>query len=232
VPRQLYFHIGTHKTGTTSLQRYLLDHREALRDRGLGVATETGPRGRTTANCDGVADTVLRPSLLTGARSRGRFPPPGRRRGYTARLRSLRAEVKDLGTPRVLVSAEGLCFARAWAESARVRAMARACGATPITIVCLRDVEQWRASWNDQLVKIEYPGSFSPTDADDIRADWYFDHAAIVAFWSRLGEVRTIDYGTATAEHGSVIPAVVAATDTDVVPSTGHYELNRRRTTG
>ncbi len=59
--------------------------------------------------------------------------------------------------------------------------------------------------------------------------DWYFDVDAVVAFWSHFGEVRRVDYGAATAEHGSVVPALVAALERPSGLLTKDYRLNPRR---
>lgn len=227
--RQLFIHVGTHKTGTTSLQYYLADHLESLRRDGLGVVTESRSTGAIHTNCSKLADAVLRPSLVTGARSRDEFPTRHRRREFVALLRRLRSDVRRLDTSRLLISSEALCFARTRAEQARMRLVVEACRADATVILCVRDVDDWRASWDDQLAKDDYPRSYSPAPQDDIRSDWYYDLDAITRFWSRVGALQVIRYEDAVEREGSTIPAILEATHTAWAGAGRVYDLNQRR---
>lgn len=75
--RKLFLHVGTHKTGTTSFQAYLLDNRARIRSQGVAVATEKHPKLGLMANCFSLPNTVLRPALMTIARMTGTAKNPG-----------------------------------------------------------------------------------------------------------------------------------------------------------
>ncbi len=77
--------------------------------------------------------------------------------------------------------------------------------------------------------KVKYPGAYSPAPHSDIRHDWYYDVEAIAEFWSCIGRVRVISYDETMERHGSIIPAVLDETGTNVIGTSGDYFLNRRR---
>jgi hypothetical protein len=224
--RRLYLHIGTQKTGTSSFQRYLLDHRDQLRTDGSHVITDIGRNGKPTASLGAYADTILRPTLRTGFRMRNPPPSVGHARRFVRVARRVRASVLSANVDRAVFSAEALCLARTPAERWRVRLLARACDADIVTVLCLRDLAAWRASWEAQVRK--WRDAVDPGEGtDNILGDWYYDVDAITAFWSGLGELRVVDYDRSLATDGSVIPALLRACDSPAGAS-GDYWLNRR----
>lgn len=223
---RLYLHVGTQKTGTSSFQRYLLDHRDDLRASGTHVITAAGRDGSPTASLGAYADTVLRPTLRTGFRMRNPPQTEASWRRFVRTVVQVRESVRSSGAQRAVLSAEALCFARTPAERWRVWALAAACQAEVVSVVCLRDTAEWRASWEAQVGK--WHDAVDPgRGTDNILGDWYYDVEAITAFWSQLGRVEVVDYDRALARDGSVIPALLRAMD---IPATTDrdYWLNRR----
>lgn len=83
---EVWLHIGTPKSGTSSLQRYLCDHREALAGQGL---TYVAPEDRTSANELVVAMNKGKPDLA-------------------ALAADLNRRIEAAGTPHALLSSEML----------------------------------------------------------------------------------------------------------------------------
>jgi hypothetical protein len=95
VTRSLIVHIGVHKTGTTSIQRFLARHRDALRNHGILYPSA----GRPASHPDGHHEF---PWLLTGTREVSAADPWQR----------LAAEVSASPCRIVLLSSEGFCMLR------------------------------------------------------------------------------------------------------------------------
>lgn len=119
--REIVFHIGTHKTGTTSLQHTLHEAREALP--GLGIyypqAGRTGREGHHNLVYELVSGWRFRPALG----------------GWDA----LEAELRDRDEPVVLISSESLSGYRTHAEiPSRCAALAQALGRRPRIVAWLR----------------------------------------------------------------------------------------------
>lgn len=227
--RRLFVHVGTHKTGTTSFQAWLLDNRARLRALGVAVMTETSRRHGVVTNCFTLANAALRPGLMTEARMTGAARPAGPWRFARARASALRF-LSEAGAERFVISAEAFCFARTETELSRVRRLFAAPDLEVIPVVCLRDASAWRESWRAYL---ERPAARRRlphgSGADDIRGDWYFDADRILAFWGNLGAVRSIDYDAATARDGSILPALLAAMELGPDAATKPYFLNSSR---
>lgn len=141
----LWLHVGTHKTGTTSIQRALQLSAARLRAAGVAVDPE--------ANAWALANTFLRPEI--------RSTPRG-----------------NYGEP----------------------------------LIALRNPDDWRAARADQLRKT---GNWEAQKAlpDDQSADgaWYYDTAAILAFWQGIGTPVVLDYDRICAEEGDILPAFARA---------------------
>jgi hypothetical protein len=59
--RRLFLHAGTHKTGTTSLQKLLFDRRRDIAARGVQVVLDHPSAGREMpANCRSIANAFVR----------------------------------------------------------------------------------------------------------------------------------------------------------------------------
>lgn len=226
-PRSLYLHVGTHKTGSTSFQRYLKDHQEDLGSAGVTVLMTSGPDGRPSANNLALAHSVLRPGLRTGMRMRS-DDAPGGLRAYARQSRALRDSVNGSRGDHLLLSAEAFCFARTRAEEWRIRLLQSYCGVAIRPILCFRNQRDWRRSWEAEIEKWRSSEIRSPgIGMNNVLESWYYDRDAILAFWRRFGEVRVVDYDLAMAQHGSIIPALLEAADAPRMESDGYW-LNSR----
>ena len=227
--QRLFVHIGTHKTGTTSLQAYLFDHREQLRRDGVAVCTEGHRKFGETANCFALAHSVLRPTLMTISKMTGDARRPGFR-GKAKSFAQIARFLSDASAAKFILSAEALCFARDEAELNGIKRLLCRQGIEVIPIVCFRDGKAWRDSWFAQIAKYEKQFRHSHGHgSDDIRGDWYFDKDKILRFWREVGPVRVIDFDHTVGKHGTVVPTMLEAMGIRDHDDVENYFLNTGR---
>jgi hypothetical protein len=197
--RRLILHIGTQKTGTTSFQKSLYANRKRLLELGIRSLSEAVPgqlaTGERRRNLVGLAHLMLRRSLLTGPRIRGVVPALDDHQRQE-RLARRADRLKTVLEETIILSAEAFCFFRTAQEKARLRDFIARTGRAVTVLLVLRDQASWRASWASQLNKPDGLRAIvdAQTDANRIDADWYFDRAAILDFWSEF-DLQTLQYG-------------------------------------
>jgi hypothetical protein len=232
---RIILHIGTHKTGTSSFQQSLRANARRLKRRGtapfslpLARARRFGFR-KTTYNCTNLAQAFLRPGCATIARIRAKAlrPKPAKQAATRSRMLDLIARHRE---PALIVSAEAFCFLRTPDEKALLRAFLDATGREVQIVLTLRDEADWRASWNNQLRKKPEVWKRMTALPEEQRTDaaWYFDRAAIIDFWSDLGDLTIVDYDEALARDGNVIPALYRAMGVDPAGLKADFEKNTR----
>lgn len=231
--RRLYLHVGTHKTGTTSLQAYLRDNKAALKSQGLTVLTEKHKAHGEIATCLGFAHGILRDGLQSVARMTGAMPKAGSMRGFLYRAeirRQLKAMPRD---GRAVLSAEALCFARMPEEADRLRKVFEKLDIEIVPVICFRNEADWRTSWENELQRFaEQMTRPFGTGTNDIRGEWYFNAAAIAAFWEQFGPVRRVDFDAAVARDGSVLPSSLEAFDVAAEGDLADYRLRQSGSPG
>ncbi|MCA1749861.1 MAG: hypothetical protein LC634_10210 [Sphingomonadales bacterium] len=225
--RRIYLHAGMHKTGTTSIQKYLFDHSEAFEARGYAVFEdiEFGPfaerTGADRTNCFRLAHLLLRDAfgspikLRTGVRRYG----PARRLGDIVRLRRM---LRRIRCPNIVISAEAFCFLRTPGERALLR-LAFA-GFELVPVIFFRDSTDWLARQQGQLVN-GVPDGYSAHALDFSPASDLVDYAAIRRLF---GDGIYLDYEPIVAARGSVLPAFLEAIGIDPadMPAYGEYRDN------
>lgn len=230
--KTLYLHIGTHKTGTTSIQHFLVDQMSTLQNAGLAVFLGKRPKrnGKTEflANAWLLADQFIRSDLLTVMRlkhveQRGFIPEKPMEKD---RLRKL---VCDSKCSEFLVSAESFSFLRTPAELKHLTTYLEKLGCKIVVILFSRNVHDWKASNSSQLVKMQYHGPYVEPLPENKRvdADWYYNHKAICNFWQQVGELKVIDYDMALSNDGSVITSFMKAIGKENITSNKSYFLNQ-----
>ena len=225
--KQVFLHIGTHKTGTTSFQSLLVSHAEHLRAHGVEPYLETRG-GQIDGNCFALAHDILRADVITGSRYQGRLPKPGLARLIRTAIH-VRRFLAATGARKVVFSAEAFSFLREPAEWLRLRLVFGFSGIIIVPLVVFRDEADWRASWNDQIAKNPKLGPHMQEPGFPLLRDWWFDKAAIVRFWSRGGNLRIIDYDEQMARHGDILPALLAELGVPRLPAMA-YRTNPRTT--
>lgn len=196
--RVLWLHVGTHKTGTTSIQEGLSRKAAALAQSGVRVWPEK--------NALRLANLFLRASLVTTARVLGKAVPP-----TLADLRAVpdlvRHTLGDCG--EMIVSCEEFCMMRDAHEAHALVATLGSGFDRIVPIVALRNVADWKSSREDQLRKTgvwDMQKSLPDTSSND--GAWYYDHDGIIAFWNAIGPTQVLDYDAICTREGSVLPAL------------------------
>lgn len=197
----LWLHVGTHKTGTTSIQRALRLKEAALVAQGIALSPYE--------NAWQVATLFLRGTLVTTPRLTGMCTLP-RLPDYDAiatRLRSSRGSCADM-----ILSSEEFCMLRDGLEAFALRSFFRPMFARIVPILATRDPAHWQASRADQLRKSgTWEQQKALPDAHSNDGPWYYDLAAIRRFWEAIGPVTLIDYDAACATEGDILPAFARA---------------------
>lgn len=253
--RSLLLHVGTHKTGTTSIQAMLADQASELHSRGVELWLETEGQGQARkslagalrsvlrrivggstarpvgkrSNAFGLAHSFLRPELATPMRLRNRPGLSGQAED-NAYMIAFRNHVLASDASVHLVSSETFCFARTEAEQTLLRDFLAALFVEVRPILVLRQDADWRSSWAAQLKKMGVSDSLTGLSGEqDAGGDWYFDRDAIAAFWAGIGPVTVLDYDKVMKRDGSILPAFLDAIDQSDLPVNQEWFLNRRK---
>lgn len=198
----LRIHVGTHKTGTTSIQEGLYLCKEALETSGLACYP--------AKNAWKLANVFIRPTLQTAMRQAGRAVVPDGPE-FDAQVAAMRAVCMG-PHPDVIVSAEAFCFLREECEAEALRTMFTPLFSQIIPIIVFRNMGDWRALRHNQLAKTATRGMQSNLPGENsVDGEWYYDPEAIMAFWANFAPVTVIDYDAAMAADGSILPEFAAA---------------------
>lgn len=193
----LWLHVGTHKTGSTSIQEALSRRAEGLNQRGRRLLPE--------ANAWALANLFLRPNVCSAARMLGTAGPESLKDFDEA---SAKVAVALRSDRDMIISSEAFCLMREALEAFAIRAFFRAHFARIVPVVILRREEDWRRSREDQLRKTGlWERQRALADRDSADGSWYYDRGALLRFWSMIGSPQVIDYDEAMAADGSILPA-------------------------
>jgi len=220
-------HIGTHKTGSTSLQQFLRDHRDGL----LAATGAAYPTGMVIpASHAELPLLVIRPTRTWPARLR--FPETQRRPWLAAADTHIRDELRCAAEEVVILSHEDLSYVRFDDELDRLRDLLSP--RTVKVVVFLRERTAFLSSYREQLEAMairpsEDPCSFAYTAEDS----WLVDYPQLVDVFRRgfgADNVEVLDYDAVLASDGSVIPAFadLLGIRRSSLPTLDPYFLNRR----
>jgi len=203
----IYLHIGTHKTGSKSLQQFLSDQRDHFRRAGYAFyrGFERNPNNHVELHL-----ACLRDDRDSFARLRW---PHLRGPGY----RSKTAEViacflEERGAAHAIFSNEDLCLLRYEDELSALRDMLSATGEEIRIILFLRNKTDFIRSYTWQLqCNPERQPSDDPRSALYVKSDtWLADYDDLVAAYAQAfgrGSMQIIDYDEARTREGGIIEA-------------------------
>jgi hypothetical protein len=226
MPRRVLLHIGTHKTGTTSLQHFLQDHNGTL----LAAAGAHYPTGFfiPTLHAD-LPLLTIRPERTWPARIR--FPETQRPAWQAAAEAHVRRQVESSPHELLVYSHEDLSYLRFDDELERLRALLH--GRTVQVVVCLRDPAAFLRSYGEQLAATGFAPSADPTSFAYVERDsWLVDRDTLLSGYRRwFGDehVRVVDYDETVRLDGSVIPALaeLVGIPRSSLPPLDEYFLNQ-----
>jgi len=233
---KLLLHVGLHKTGTTSIQAWLRDHRQLLYDHGWHF-----PNGWLHLNNHFELPLVqMRLGRNSFSRHRGDEWRSARwREDVLAQVIADIWETDTLGL-RTILSCEEFSLYRFDEEAQMLRATV---GDAKI-VIFIRDRDDWQRDLLAELVR-EKPGQMlSPgryADAspiglsDDVEqfnhlgpTSWQLDYPERIAFWMRhFDDVEVIDFDQCCAQDG---PVAAFVRELGIVPpaNVDEYHLNSR----
>ncbi len=223
----VFLHIGTHKTGTTSLQHFLQDQRSWLLSQGL-TAYEGMVRKHKHTELHLFAqrperDSFARYKLLK------EHEMPVLEPALIDRLKKLSAEVSR----GIVFSNEGLSFLRFPDEIERLARLLEVFNRPVKVIVFLRERTSFLASYTRQIYKV--PGRLptnDPTSVLYVESDtWVCDFDAMLTVYRRWFDVVVLDYDDIVGKEGTIIPAFLRELsielEDDMLPLLDNYYHNR-----
>jgi hypothetical protein len=201
--RRLFLHIGTHKTGTTSFQKWLKENERILLKRyGLGVYHGGFPNNREVGLACANLDRLLPVRNI----------PQWSDLAWRDHVNDLARVQMERDEPSIILSAESLSFLRADDEIGRVYRMFE--GRDVTILLTLREPGDFLASWARHLTRGKYELSDDPASFAYVARDsWLARYDDLIDAYGRFfgkHNILTVDYESANAEHGSVIPALMS----------------------
>jgi hypothetical protein len=206
--KTLFLHIGTYKTGTTSLQRFVLDQSDELRRHGIALY-----RGQIRAS------NHIELHLAALRYDRDSFAKLGHSQhvkfdvAYTQQIaRRVQSFLNSVPEPCALFSSEGLSLLRYDDEIERLRTILDAHNREVRVVLYLRNKADFLRSYASQILKQEgRKPSHDKRSALYVGSDtWLTDYDSLIAAYQRgfgAGNLTIIDYDAEMQRVGNVIPS-------------------------
>ena len=210
--KKLFLHCGTHKTGSTSIQKYLNSNMEFFSEKGFCLIQPPRKTGDFRmvyhdANCVEMAHTIIRSELKTPIRMRGLQKVALDYEDQLKVAKKFNADLHDQTGKALIVSGEAFSFLRTQKERAVFDIMFKGFDVRPI--IFLREPFDWMESWKKQTAKLFQQFGAMENRKDSIfnyeMDSWLLDYKALAAFFQPNG--RILSYGEELKNFGSVIPA-------------------------
>lgn len=209
--REVVLHIGTGKTGTSAIQRFLADHRDELAAGGVLYPRAMGPVRHTHLGHSAKLDEHLVGSLVW---QRGGHTDPAAYRAHHEA--ALLDEVREARPDRLLFSDEGL-YALGPVALRRLRAQLDRVARERTVLVYLRPQDEHLVSRYQQSVKVGETATLAEFAARD-HSDLY-DYARRLAMWEEaMSPARVVvrPFQRDRFAGGSLIGDLAAAVDLPV----------------
>jgi hypothetical protein len=214
--KKIYLHIGSYKTGSTSIQRFLLDHVDRLREHGIAFY-----RGQFSN------ENHFELYVASLRYERDSFAKLGvcRHITFDAQFTKQIAErvqhfIRQCEEPCVVFSSEGLSLLRYEDEIERLKSVLGPESADPQVILYLRNKADFLRSYTSQLLKLKgRKPAQDPTSALYVEQDtWLTDYDSLVSTYQKAfgaSNVIVVDYDEVMKREGNVIPSFLRALGID-----------------
>lgn len=203
--KEIYLHIGTHKTGTTSLQNFLRDQECYLHMQGVQFyAGEYYPSNHVELHIAAMRDN--RPSPVKEIL--GVTPSKEFRKQTRTRIRKF---IADATCNKLIFSAEGLCYLRFEDE---LDALSRFFDGCEVKVILyMRDSAGFLESYASQIQRMgfhfaEENGHFAYVKPDS----WLVDYNGLICAYSACFGAENLivrDWNIEIKKHGSIIPSFI-----------------------
>jgi hypothetical protein len=214
--KQLVLHIGTHKTGSTSLQRFLLDHSDDLSRRGIAVYRgefrEANHIELHLASMRYERDSFAKMGICKHVVCNAEYT-----RQVAERVRSF---VSSCHESRIVFTSEDLSWLRHDDEIDRLRTILDAGNHQVKVVLYLRNKQDFLHSYTAQIHKV--PGRQPSSDRCSVLCvepeTWLVDYVSLVATYQRgfgAGNVDVMDYDQQMRNDGNVIPSFLSTLGLD-----------------
>ncbi len=223
----IYLHIGTHKTGSTSLQRFLAESRQHLRRIGTDVYSgKIEPENHLELYL-----AAMRPERDSFAKQKWALKVDAEfLRSTIVRVREF---IASSPSRSLIFTTEGLSLLRHPDEIERLRDMLDAPRHDVRVVLVLRNRQDFLQSYERQLLKIGGRATSSdPQSAFYVGPDSWLANFEELQQLYRKGfgpdALSVIDYDAEMRTSGNVLPAVIQAfgLDPSAFPGLDHYNLN------
>jgi len=226
----IYLHIGTSKTGSKSLQKFLDDHREELHECGWAFYRGFLKNGsnHTELHLATVRETCETIGRLKWPEAKG----DDYRKKIAAKIKDF---LKEKIPPNAIFSNEGLSFLREPEELKKLSDMLNVLNDQIKVIVYIRNKSDFISSYKDQILKNKGRSlSKNPKSALYLGEDaWVANFNPLIqVYQNQFGKenVLVLNYDIELEKRGSVLPSFVKALDLpeDFVIKNNNYHLNKR----
>ncbi|GAA4642127.1 hypothetical protein GCM10023115_03900 [Pontixanthobacter gangjinensis] len=225
--QRLYLHIGTHKTGSSSLQHYLGAQRKTLVSHGFAYFTGAYEPDNH------VEFFAIALRADREAFSRAKYGIEQTDKALAAAAANFQEFRQANQKQALIVSTEGLSLLRHDDEVERLNTILGAEMLDIVPILVLRDKAAFLKSFRKQILKhADRELSNDPASINYVEQDsWLADFGAIKSLWRKhFGEnaLRIIDYDQAMKRDEDVLPAALKAMDLpeSFIPVAGSVRLN------
>jgi len=222
----VYIHIGLHKTGTTSLQKFCKENAQFLENRGVKYYTPTFWRSHCNAN--EVAALILRKGIWSGYTESISQLKGSEQQREEEFLFIVQKHVHDFlrgsHNDNVFISGEHMSLMRTREEARRLKEILTQAGHVPHIILVLRELEDWWKSYCNQIRQKERSCCKDYNSMAYIEdSSWLKDIDALIeCIKSTFDNVTVLEYGD------NIIPEIFATVGVEIDGVGTQFFLNRR----
>ncbi len=205
----IYLHIGTHKTGTTSLQKFLGDHRDYIRAFGFDFYSGSQPNPNNHTELHFAAMRPGRDSF-----GRLRFPDLVVDSEYKEKLRNNIGAFIEKNVGVTIFTNEGLSLLRYDDEVSELKNLFEKAKDDIKIILFLRNKNDFLKSYAMQIRNF---GGLSPSEDQKSslyigRGTWLLDYEALISVYEKgfgRENVIVLDYDREIRKYGDIVASFV-----------------------